>query len=64
MPKQQTDGQRVNETFAGFGKQQDSTGFQHPIKRLDGLLVSALPNVRYLTGFSGSNALVVVSELA
>jgi Xaa-Pro aminopeptidase len=28
---------------------------------LDGLLVSALPNVRYLTGFSGSNALVVVT---
>jgi Xaa-Pro aminopeptidase len=28
---------------------------------LDALLVSSLPNVRYLTGFSGSNALVVVS---
>jgi len=28
---------------------------------LDGLLVSALPNVRYLTGFSGSNALVLVT---
>jgi Xaa-Pro aminopeptidase len=30
---------------------------------LDALLVSALPNVRYLTGFSGSNALVVVTAL-
>ncbi|BAH38968.1 MAG TPA: aminopeptidase P family protein [Gemmatimonas aurantiaca] len=28
---------------------------------LDGLLVSALPNVQYLTGFSGSNALVLVT---
>lgn len=30
--------------------------------RLDALVVSHLPNVRYLTGFSGSNALVVVLE--
>lgn len=29
--------------------------------QLDALLVSHLPNVRYLTGFSGSNALVVVT---
>ena len=29
--------------------------------QLDALLVSALPNVRYLTGFSGSNGLVVVT---
>ncbi len=28
---------------------------------LDAMLVSALPNVRYLTGFTGSNALVVVT---
>lgn len=28
---------------------------------LDALLVSSLPNVRYLTGFSGSNALAVVT---
>ena len=28
---------------------------------VDGLLVSSLPNIRYLTGFSGSNALVVVT---
>lgn len=28
---------------------------------VDGLLVSALPNIRYLTGFSGSNALVLVT---
>lgn len=28
---------------------------------VDALLVSSLPNVRYLTGFSGSNALVVVT---
>ena len=28
---------------------------------LDGLLVSSLSNIRYLTGFSGSNALVVVT---
>lgn len=28
---------------------------------LDGLLVSSLPNVRYLTGFSGSNALVLLT---
>ena len=28
---------------------------------LDALLVSSLPNVRYLTGFSGSNALLLVS---
>jgi len=31
---------------------------------LDALLVSSLPNVRYLTGFSGSNALVVVTPSA
>lgn len=30
---------------------------------LDALLVSSLPNVRYLTGFTGSNALVVVTPL-
>lgn len=30
---------------------------------LDGLLVSALPNIRYLTGFSGSNALLLVTAL-
>ncbi len=30
---------------------------------LDALLVTALPNIRYLTGFSGSNALLVVSAL-
>lgn len=29
--------------------------------QLDALLVSALPNVRYLTGFSGSSALLVVT---
>ncbi|HRQ79116.1 MAG TPA: aminopeptidase P family protein [Gemmatimonadaceae bacterium] len=29
--------------------------------QLDALLVTALPNVRYLTGFSGSNALVLVT---
>lgn len=28
---------------------------------LDGLLVTSLPNIRYLTGFSGSNALLYVS---
>ncbi len=28
---------------------------------LDGLLVTSLPNIRYLTGFSGSSALVVVT---
>ncbi len=28
---------------------------------LDALLITSLPNVRYLTGFSGSNALVVVT---
>lgn len=28
---------------------------------LDGLLVTALPNIRYLTGFSGSSALLVVT---
>jgi Xaa-Pro aminopeptidase len=28
---------------------------------LDGLLVSHLPNIRYLTGFSGSNALLLVT---
>lgn len=28
---------------------------------LDGLLVSSLPNIRYLTGFSGSNALLLVT---
>lgn len=30
---------------------------------VDALLVSALPNIRYLTGFSGSNALVLVTPL-
>ncbi|HXX65267.1 MAG TPA: Xaa-Pro peptidase family protein [Bacteroidota bacterium] len=30
-------------------------------RSLDGLLVSSLPNVRYLTGFSGSNGLLVLT---
>ncbi|HYW49771.1 MAG TPA: Xaa-Pro peptidase family protein [Gemmatimonadaceae bacterium] len=30
-------------------------------QQLDGLLITSLPNVRYLTGFSGSNALVFVT---
>lgn len=30
--------------------------------RLDALLVTSLPNIRYLTGFSGSNALVLVTS--
>jgi Xaa-Pro aminopeptidase len=30
---------------------------------LDGLLVTSLPNVRYLTGFSGSSALLLVTPL-
>ena len=29
--------------------------------RLDGLLLSSLPNIRYLTGFSGTNALLLVT---
>jgi Xaa-Pro aminopeptidase len=29
-------------------------------ERLDGLLVSHLPNIRYLTGFTGSSALLLV----
>lgn len=29
--------------------------------QIDGLLLTSLPNIRYLTGFSGSNALVAVS---
>jgi Xaa-Pro aminopeptidase len=28
---------------------------------LDGLLVCSLPNIRYLTGFSGSNALLFLT---
>ncbi|MGV3710051.1 MAG: M24 family metallopeptidase, partial [Gemmatimonas sp.] len=28
---------------------------------VDGMLVSSLPNIRYLTGFSGSNAIVLVT---
>lgn len=31
-------------------------------EHLDALLVSSLPNIRYLTGFSGSNALAVVTS--
>jgi Xaa-Pro aminopeptidase len=33
---------------------------QLPELRLDTLIVSALPNVRYLSGFTGSNALLVI----
>jgi Xaa-Pro aminopeptidase len=32
-----------------------------PAAHLDGLIVSSLPNIRWLTGFSGSNALLVVT---
>lgn len=31
--------------------------------KLDGLLLTSLPNIRYLTGFSGSSALVAVTQL-
>jgi Xaa-Pro aminopeptidase len=31
-------------------------------QHVDALLVTSLPNIRYLTGFSGSNAIVVVSQ--
>ncbi len=38
---------------------------QHLVgSNLDGLLVSSLPNIRYLTGFSGSNALFLVTPTA
>lgn len=30
---------------------------------LDGLIVTSLPNVRYLTGFTGSNAIVLITRL-
>jgi len=30
--------------------------------QLDGLLISSLPNIRYLTGFSGTSAVVVVTQ--
>ena len=30
--------------------------------QLDGLLVTSLPNVRYLSGFSGSNAVLFVGQ--
>ena len=32
------------------------------VAQLDALLVTSLPNIRYLTGFSGSNALLVVAS--
>lgn len=32
-------------------------------EKIDGLLVTALPNIRYLTGFSGSSALLLVTPL-
>ena len=32
-----------------------------PEWKLDALLVSALPNIRYLTGFTGSNALLAIT---
>jgi Xaa-Pro aminopeptidase len=31
---------------------------------LDGLVIASLPNIRYLTGFSGSNAIVLVTRTA
>ena len=31
-------------------------------RQLDALIVTSLPNIRYLTGFSGSNALLVVTQ--
>jgi len=33
-------------------------------EELDGLIVTRLPNIRYLTGFSGSAAILVVSRMA
>ena len=35
---------------------------QLPELKLDALIVSALPNIRYLCGFTGSNALLIVSR--
>ncbi len=35
---------------------------QLPEMKLDALIVSALPNIRYLCGFTGSNGLLVIAE--
>jgi Xaa-Pro aminopeptidase len=34
---------------------------QFPLAKIDALIVSGLPNVRYLTGFTGSNAVLLLS---
>ncbi len=38
----------------------DSLRSEFPPRDLDALLVSALPNIRYLTGFTGSNGLLLI----
>ncbi len=55
-------------TASGLGSPQAArlAGVREALGRadLDALLVTALPNIRYLTGFTGSNALVLVTPLA
>lgn len=46
---------------APFGARVAALRVSLAVAKLDALLVSALPNIRYLTGFSGSNALLLVT---
>ena len=43
-----------------FAERRAAAGFTLAEKKLDALLVTGLPNVRYLTGFTGSNAAVLL----
>ncbi len=45
---------------AEFAKRRTAAGFALLESKLDALLVTGLPNVRYLTGFTGSNAAVLL----
>jgi Xaa-Pro aminopeptidase len=46
---------------AGFQSRRNSVARRLLQERLDALIVTALPNIRYLTGFTGSNAVLLIS---
>jgi Xaa-Pro aminopeptidase len=49
-------------TKAEFSQRSAALAGELPERSLNGILISALPNVRYLSGFTGSNALLLLAD--